>query len=306
MVNYKSTSYNNNFNLVLYMSLILAGLGIGWLSLNKVDAGIQYTTIFLVMSMLFLLGFLFIKEDDKSFMSKLIRIPFSTDYDLAIPLFLLGWLTPMLITFLVGLIGGSFNISQLMIPFYATDITAGISQSFAIAQLQADPFWSWFITIWVAGTIEEFAFGLASMFIFSLLAMFVLKMINDGKDLSFMKAETFYVTFALILSMLMFSGLHLLNSTYSGYMFLIAMIFRLFMNLGIYVWGLFISFTMGYHQSNNAIFYFKTYGADATLQAILSVKGLIIMLMFVLMIFYVLRRFPIISKKFSQYLGSLG
>lgn len=296
---YKSKSYDDNFNLVLFASLVLAGLGVGWLALNGIEAGTQYTIIFLVLSVMFLLGFTFIKESDSKFLNKFIKSPLSTDYDIAVPLFIIGWIMAFVFNYFLTTFS-SFNIAQVMVPMSASQIDNTILQSFSAVEVSADPFWRWFITVFTAGTIEEFGWGIAMMFIMYLLGMFILRMINDGKDLSFMKAETFYFWFAMIMSMVTFSGVHAINGSYEGTMFLIAVVFRVIMNLSIYAWGFVLSFTMGYHQSNNAIWFWYVNGPSVTYAALFSLKGLIVMSLFVLMIFYTLRRFPVIVDKFKK------
>lgn len=292
--------YNQNFNLVLFASLVMAGMGVGWLALNNIESGSIYTTLFLLVTSMMFVGFLFVKEDSKDTISKLVKLPLSTDYDLAIPLFLGGWITAILFNLLVSGVGG-FAISEVMVPFAQADIDNKILQSFSAVEISADPFWRWFVVVFSAGSIEEFLFGFATMFIFGLVGKFVLQMINDGKDLNFISANNFIFVFALAMTALTFSGIHLLNSTYSGYMFIIAVAFRIVMNMFIYKWGLFLSFTMGYHQSNNNLYFYYSAGGDTLVSALLSFEGLIVMSFFFLMIIYTIRRFPTIWKKLKQY-----
>lgn len=292
--------YNQNFNLVLFTSLVMAGLGVGWLALNGIESGSIYTTLLTLVTVLMLIGFFFIKEDDKSVISKMVKVPLTNDYDLAIPLFLIGWIVAILFNFLVSNVGG-FAISEVMVPFAQANIDQTILQSFSAVEISAEPFWRWFVVVFSAGSIEEFLFGFATMFIFGIVGQFVLQIISDGKDLSFISARNFIFSFALIMTMVVFSGIHLLNSTYVGKMFLIAMIFRAVMNMFIYKWGLFLSFTLGYHQSNNAVYFWYSAGPQVTLNALLSVKGLFVLAFFVLMIVYTIKRFPIIIKKLQGF-----
>ena len=187
----KRPEYTKNYNLILFVSLILSGLGMGWLALNNVQAGLQYTIIFLIMSVLLLLGLFFIDEDNKKFQKNMLANPVSADYDIATFLYLLGWLAPILIKLvIVTMISAtSFNVSALMIPLASGDIDDNITQSFSAVEASADPFWRWFVAVFTAGSIEEFGFGFVSMFIFYLGGIFILKMINDGEDLGFIPAK---------------------------------------------------------------------------------------------------------------------
>lgn len=294
--------YNHNYNLVPYISLVFAGLGVGWLALNEIDSGYIYTTIFVVLTCLTLLGFLFRKENDTKTLTKMIQAPFTTDYDIAIPLFLGGWIVAFLFNLVLGQAFG-FTVADTMIPFAQADIDSKILQSFSAVELSAEPFWRVFVMVFSAGSIEEFLFGFATMFIFGLVGHFVLVMINDGKDFKYLTANNFIFGFALICTMVIFSGIHLLNSTYSGWMFLIAMLFRMTMNMFIYKWGLFLSFTLGYHQANNLLYmwYSSKAGPDVVISALLSVKGLVIMAFYVLMLIYVIKNSQRIWKKIQGF-----
>lgn len=289
------TSWNSNFNLIIYAQIIIAVIGISWLALNNVPSGNLYITIFLVAIGAIFLTFLFLKEEEKSVAKQLIKSPFTVDYDVASGLFLLGWLTPILVNFIIKLTGSGFNISQIMIPLQADKVISEIALTFDVAQAQASPFWQWFISVFTAGAIEEFAFGFALMLVGTALGMLVWRLIT--KEPYGTGSKWFSIIFALIFSGLLFGGAHGLNATYIGYMFVIAIIFRLIMNLGIYVFGLFLTFTMGYHQSNNAVWYFNAYGANATWNALFSPGGLILLAFFTLIIFYTLRNIDGIAKK---------
>ena len=97
--------------------------------------------------------------------------------------------------------------------------------------------------------------------------------------------------------MLIFGGVHKLNGSYVGYMFFVAMIFRLAMNYSIYVLGIFLTFTLGIHHSNNAIWHFTEYGSKATIDALSSLGGMIIMVWFGLIVFYTLKNIDSVSRK---------
>jgi len=60
---------------------------------------------------------------------------------------------------------------------------------------------------------------------------------------------------------------------------------------------LFLSFTLGYHHSNNAIWYFYEYGVEATKNALTSFGGIIISTFLIMILIYVLRNIDIVSSK---------
>lgn len=293
------TNKDTNYNLVLYVQLIFTALGIMWLSLNDVKSGTIYVTLFLVISVLFILSTLFVREkDDKAFGR--FRTPLTTNYNIAIPLYLLGWTLPFVINGLIGFFSSSFSITSFMIPFAGASIDNGIVQSFSIAQIQSDPFIRMFVMVFVAGTIEEILFGWFIVAILYLMGKFILKLINNEKDLPFMSADSFKFWFSMFGTILIFSGLHTLNSTYVSYMFIVAMVFRLIMNLTIYSWGLFLSFTMAYHQSNNFMYFWESVGTQTVLSALFTLKGLVVITFFVLMLVYCLKNLDEIKKQLSQ------
>jgi len=282
------------FNLVLFTFLVLSGIGVGWLSLHDIEAGNIYTTILVVPSVLLLLSFLF-RGDSK--IGDLLRSPLTVDYDIAIGMYFTGLSLPVIINSILGLFNIKFSVAQAMIPLATTTINNELLQSFSAVETSLDPFWQMFITVFTAGTIEEYAWGYAFMVIFFMVGMFVLKMLNGGNDMKYMKAKTFYMVFALAGSILTFGGTHALNGTYVGGMFLIAMIFRGLMNSAIYLGGMFLSFTMGYHHSNNFIFFMDSVGLPTTMNALFGVKGLLIVALYLLMLTYLIRNWGNIWRK---------
>ena len=306
MVKYKfrAVGWQDNLNLIVYFSIILSGIGITWLALNEVPAGIRYITIFLVSVAFLFVSFFFINEDQKEEAMKIIKNPFEVDYDVASGLYILGWLIPIILYFILKAVGSAFVISQLMVPLSAGSVLQEIqTQSFAIAETQADPFWQWFITVFTAGSIEEFAFGFVLMLVGTLIGMMIWRL-AVGKDT--VKARWFYITVALIFTGLIFGGAHKLNASYVGIMFLIAIGFRLVMNYSIYVLGVFLSFTLGYHQSNNAVWFYTNYGSAATFQALTSIGGIAILIYFTLIIFYAIKNLPTIIEKIPKVLTQKG
>lgn len=299
---FRTTGWNDNLNLIIFFSLVLSGIGITWLSLNEVPAGVRYTTLFLVSIAFLVLSFFFIKEDNRESIKTLIKNPFTTDYHVATGLYVLGWLVPPLVTLILKIAGiKKFVISNMMIPLATGQIIDEIAQSFTVAEAQSSPFWQWFITVFTAGSVEEFVFGFVLMLVGVIIGMLLWRLATNTPANS-TGAKWFYIIFALIFSSTLFALMHKLNSSYVGYMFLVAVIFRLFMNMGIHLWGVFISFTLGYHQSNNAVWYFTKFGMDATMKALLSPGGIIILIFFGLILYFVLRNIDQVLSKTKQVL----
>lgn len=296
--------FDSDINLVIFVSLVLTAIGVGWLALNEIISGQQFTTIFLVSIALFVLSLFFVKEKQRDFIVKGIKTPFTTDNDVAVGLYLTGILGAVLIQGVFGAIGSSFSISDIMIPLSASDVNQGIAQSFSVAQTQLDPFWQLFMTVFVAGTIEEFVFGFVLMFVGVIIGAFVWRMLI-GTDERSDTAQLFFLAFGLIFTALLFGGAHALNGSYvTTQMFIVAMVFRLAMNISLYRVGLFLSLTMGYHQANNFLWYYTTFGATPVLQALGSTGGLLILALFGLILFYAIRRASIIIDKTQKvFLG---
>lgn len=302
----RATNFNSNLNLIVYVSILFSALGMGWLALNDVPSGMRYTLIFLISIGIMFLTFFFINENQKDMAKKLLKNPFTTDLHIASGLYLLGWCIPIALQGIFKLFSFNFSVAQLMIPLNAESILSDVTMSFSVAQAQSSPFWNWFITVFTAGSIEEFAFGFVLVLIFYISAMLLLNLFTNEKDTGSPSAKNFYTFFALIGSALIFGGVHQLNATYVGYMFIVAMAFRFIMNYGIYVLGVFLSFTLGYHQSNNAVWFFQEYGAKATIDALSSWGGLLIVLYLGLIVFFVLRNIDIVISKTKKVFDFRG
>lgn len=299
---YRSTWFGNK-NLIVLVSVILAGIGIVWLSLNQISAGQLYTTIFFAGITMMMLTMFFVDESNNSHIRKFVKLPFESDYDVASGMFVLGWLTPLVINFLLKTIGSSFNIAQLMIPLSAQQVLSEISvTSFAIAQTSADPFWKWFVGVFVAGSIEELTFAFILPFIMIVVGYLIWLLMFGAKDSKSQHAKNFYMIFSLISTGLIFGGMHKLNATYVGNMFIVAILFRFAMNWAIYYYGIFLTYTLGFHLSNNAIWYYYAYGATATIEALSSLGGVLVIILLGLIVWHVLRNIDNVARKLKNVL----
>lgn len=297
---FRTKDWDSNFNLIVYTSIIFAGIGVAWLALNDIPAGIRYITILTVGVALLTITFLFVDEDNSKRMSKFIKIPFTTDLSVGAGFYLLGWMVPLLINLITTFFGTGFNISQLMIPLAGNQINNQIMQTLSVAQAQTNPFWQWFISVFTAGTIEEFVFGFILMFVGVMFGHFIYLLIWGKEQSDTKMAFWFRTIFALIFTGLIFGGAHGINDTYMGIMFLIAIGFRLVMNYSIYVTGVFITFTLGFHQANNAIWFWSEYGASVTIQAFQSIGGVLILIYFSLILYYIMRNIDTVLRKLRE------
>lgn len=294
------------FNLLIYTMLSLAVTGIIWLSLNDVPAGQKFTTLFLGSIGLLMLGLFALDESNRSMMQKIIKLPFSVDLDVGVGSYLLGFAIPIVGALVITAFGFSFtSIAQVMVPLATEDINEGIAQSFSIANFEASEFWQLFVTVFTAGTIEEFVFGFVWVLNSIIIAILVFTLIFKQVNMNDSGTQFAYTALAIIISGLVFGGAHTLNNTYTTtMMFLVAIGFRMAMNSGIYFWKLFFTFTVGYHQSNNLIWWIGRYGFNSFIAAISTLGGIIIGGFFILMLFYAVRRFPVIVEKMRRSLSS--
>lgn len=302
MANYRATGWNDNLNLLVFVQLLMVAIALAWLGLNDVPVGVQYTTLFLVGIGLAFLSFLFIKEDSRVVIKEMIRSPFTTSTDVAVGMYVLGWLLPILITLLLALGGSAFHITSFMVPLEAGRVNENI-QSLNAASVSASPFWQFFVTVFGAGGAEEFVFGFVLPLAFSLVGIWLYTMLWAKKGGSPMDNKWFFVGFAIVMSALLFGGAHSLNKTYVGVMFLVAILFRLIMNVGIYFWALFLSFTIGYHQANNAVWFAQQYGWNAVLSALGSLPGVILLAYFAIVLIYLFRRWGDVWSKTRDAIG---
>ncbi|MFC1754482.1 hypothetical protein ACFL96_13995 [Thermoproteota archaeon] len=297
---YDAKGWNDNINLIVYLMIIFSGIGVTWLALNNVESGIRYITVFLVSVAFLVVSFFFVNEHQKDTIKKLIKNPFTSDYYMAAGLFLVGWFSRFILEGFFVLLKITWG-AQLMVPLSASTIIEDISQSFAIAEATASPFWKWFIAVFTAGSIEEFAFGFVLMLVGVIIAMLAWRLMFDEKEASSDKARIFYLVFALVFTGLLFGGIHKLNASYvSLTLFIVAIAFRLVMNYSIYFLGIFLSFTLGFHQAHNAVWYWATYGASATVNALLSVGGVMVLVIFLLIIIFALRNIEEVAKRIGS------
>ena len=245
---------DENFSLFLLLPLTMAVLGMLWLALNDIKAGENYSLLFLGGVALTVLLYLLIDEHSKASIVKLIKLPFFSKPGYSVLSYVIGLLLPFLLFTLFSL-----NTSAVAIPLAADTINSQIATQFAALEIQNSPFWQVFTTVFTAGTIEEFAFAIVTMILGAALTSLLLTLFMVNLRGSARRWVLFFG--GLVLSFGAFMFIHQLNDTYTvARMFVVAGVFRVLMNGAVYLGGLMLSFAVGFHQSNNAIYYISTFG----------------------------------------------
>jgi len=281
-----------DYNLVPFLGLVITVVTVLWFAFQKIDVGYTYTMLFLVPIALLFASFLFIDEQTKKGILRKLKVPFTTSTPGGAALLLLGWLVFLVVNTLGRIVSSSFSITSFNIPLVAEKsgsiLIQQTSQQLAITTSNAI---NLFVTTFVASFIEEFVFRFIIIFISYILAIFIIRGITNKKP-----SHITALVLALGITALAFGGVHLLNGSYEGVMYLVAMTFAVLMSASIYYAGAFLSFTIGFHQANNFIWYVETNGWTVTQQALMSPLGYIMIAYMLLMIIIVLNNLKPASK----------
>lgn len=241
-----------------------------WLSFQELKAGTLYFNLFLFGCAMIVLSLFFIRDKDNN-----IKIPFNLDLYSEITFYIIGLSIPIIIYLIT-----SFKTSQVFVPLA---IGGNQGQSFAALSTAADPFWSFFITVFTAGTLEAFATGFA-IITAGMLVSRLLRALMNGLDLGVSGNKVFDFSFAMLLSAVFFTVLHSFNDSYNApIFFIVAFVFKIIENSSIYIANLLMSFAFGLHQSNNAMYL----GFEAIWAGLTSFPGgIIISGLLVLVLYY--------------------
>lgn len=278
---------DRNYNLIPFLGITISSIVMVWFYFKGLDAANKYIMLFLISCTLFGILLLFINEHARSNVFTYLRFPFTGSTLGGATLLLLGQAV-FLALYMIGKLAFGFNLTSLMIPLSTSQINAQIAQNAQQLALSASEPLQFFTSVMVAPNLEEFMFGMVWMVIAFALAALVYEQLT-GKQVSRSNQNTVFFI-ALLLVMAGFAGIHSLNSTYVGTMFIVAAVFRGLMNLSIYKAGLFLSFTIGFHMMNNAVWYAQTYGATALQTALLSGLGFIIIAIEAVMLIIVINK----------------
>jgi len=288
----------NWFTLFLIAVLIL---GIAWGSLVEVRAGTIYTTILFFSIVVLVIMALWINEDNKKTTKEYFMTPIESSTLASMGFFVLGWF----LIILVNTIGSLFAFSTTSffgsIYFSGSGLESRIAQTFEAGAIESSPLASFFYSCIVAPITEEFAWAFTLYLLFWAVGIGIKKTFFNGKTPFGLKDKTFYMIIGLIGVTSTFMYVHQLNSSYLGYMFIVAGVFRLLMNLSIYAFGFTLSFTIGVHMANNTFAYIQNYGLGVLLNALVSSGfGWFFMLTFFGIFFYVIKNLGKVLSEMKQ------
>lgn len=290
-----------DFNIILFVQVIISLLITGYLSFQGVSGAGSIVTMFLISASILTFLFLFIREEGKNSVFRLLKMPFSVDNTVAASSYLLGWVLPFLA------LPFGFLTGKYIVPLAVQDlaVTSGV-KSLSSLQASLNPAVEFLITVWNAGTNEELLFGFVLVMAFGVISMFLIDSVFR-LDLSGSSRRFIILLVSVILSSLVFVGAHKLNATYvSAGMFLSAFIFRFVLNLGIYSVGLILSFTVGLHQSINATYFLSQYGWAGIVDVLLSGIGAVIIVYFTLLIGFLVMNWDDVLKDWRGVWNKIG
>lgn len=304
MAQNKTVLQPSNKNFFVFTLLLIAILGVSWGAFIGVSAGTLYLSIFLSSIGILVLTQLFVDSNDRKIMKELFKSPFLQSPLLASTMWLFGFIAVILINVIGRGINQGFSTLQFFSPLYlsAGGLGGGISQSFSASAVENSEFMSWFYGVFVAGTIEEFAWAFTLPLAFWIVAIFLNQSVFNNRF-----GRNFYFMFSLTFSVLTFIGIHALNETYVGIMFIIAGIFRLLMNLSAYSLRLGIAFIIGVHQSNNNLAYIYQVGMAQYIEMLFTnIYGIGLVLLFVAIVVYVFSNLGEITQEWRRERGGRG
>ena len=271
---FQSNINGKDYSFLWFILLFIAFIGSLFQQWNGIQAGVIYVSMFTGFSIMLFLLFFFIKDDNgMKPISNYIKVPISTSTSLSSFMYLIGLTIPFLVNAIVGLFT-SFSLTSLSIPLFSGGTTSNVV-SLSVAQFEESMGWKIFNIFFVAGTIETFVYNFGLMIFGAFIGIGILKLINGGNDLSFMKKSTFVIMVALIISVSFFIFSHTMNGTYTPMAFILAGLFLLISNITIYKAGIFLIFWAGYHQSNNLLYLIKTLGLVPVFEGFLCIFGLV-------------------------------
>jgi len=304
---YHGKGFDMNFNLLLFMLIIITFVGNYWMVANDIPVGNIY--YFMVLGGLvgaFVITQIFFRGDELKDVNKFVKAPFTTSLFLACISYLAGWLLPAIIETVLWIfrkaIGITWSITSFSIPLFAGGGEPfGIKQSFSAVAFSENMAWKIFNVSFNAGATEEIVFTFGLMLLGSIVGIFLLRFWFKGKA-PFLSNENFVLITGITFSVLLFTGAHLLNSTYIGYMFIIAGLFKLISLVSIYYWGLFLTFWIGYHQSNNFIYLIQTDGLVAVANGFVSWFGIFFIVWFLSIFLFIIQNWS--YKELKAYIKS--
>lgn len=267
-----------NKNWALYVLIVFMILGVSWGWLVEVKAGEVYGKILVLTTSVLTLTWFWLDEDDRKTMKDYFSTPITSSSTASIGALVFGWIVVAIFN-LIGLLSKAFlSISFTSTQFYGSlyfsgnGLTQGLSQSFQASVVESSKLAEFFYSCIVAPIQEELTWGLILYLVFYGIGLSVVKAYYVSRKKQ--PKSTFYQKVASIIALfgvfLTFMYVHKLNNSYVGYMFLIAGIFRLLVNISIYFYGMILSFAIGIHMANNTSAFIQQYGFSTLLTALFS------------------------------------
>ena len=245
---------------------------------------------FAIVSSITLLQF-WLKDDDKlKPITDFVKVPIASKLTIACASYLSGFVAPFLVQLVIKVFKGAFNVTSLAIPLFGAELAAG-AQSYSTSEILSSMAWKIYNIVFVAGTKETFTynFGTIILGVVGGLTIFMLASKNE-RTLIGLSRKHFVIGFAFLVSILAFVFSHLMNGSYTLNNFIWAAIFLLISNISIYLGGIMFSFWMGYHQGNNLLWLITEEGFRTVAEGFVSWFGLVFVLVFGLIVFYVIRK----------------
>lgn len=305
---------NHEFNFFTLFLLVISIIYVTWGAMNMTEIGLIYFFLFAGSILVLYIIQLGVKENDKNFAKDYIRSVFTGNGILAVFFWYVGFVGIHIINMFGRIFDQSFSTTQFFSPLFSAGglVNTVQSQSYQAAVIENSPIANWIYGIFIAGNVEEVLFGYAIPIIFYTLTILFINQALNGKTPLGLKKDTFSTIISIIGSIILFAFIHKLNDTYIAAgigMFIISAIFRLFMNISLYVWGLPLAFTIGIHSGSNNVAYMIGIGKGSMLagsQILLnlltsSFTGWIFLIFVVLVTIFLLVKFDIVKREFNKW-----
>lgn len=294
-----SKSWDNDYALLLFIKIIMALVGVGYMAAKGIQTGYIYVTMFLIGVGILFMGGLLLKNDMKR-VTQFIKVPFVTSSLVAAIAYIIGRGLPILLYGVSNVFNLKLQVYELSLSVWGKGIISG--QTFAAAQIESSPAWTLFNLELTAGTIETFFYNFALVVAGVLIGYWIVsRFVDDNviKRSAGYKALIMLIAFSL--SMLIFAGSHALNDNYVGWMYVAAAIFLAVSNMTIYWVFVPLMFWLGYHESNNLVAYAAQFGWAAVGKGYLSWYGILSVGVIILTIFFILRKSDKIGDAYSAW-----
>ncbi len=295
--------FDLNFNLLIFVLFAFVLYANYWLTVNDIFTGVVYYTMISLTVAVIVFAMMIFSGDKLKPLAKIVRVPITTSLGLASLFFMVGFIFPIIVESILRIFTSTFSISSLSVPLFQGELVAGITQSFSAVEIAESMPWKIFNLTFNAGVVEElatFATFLASIIVM----MWVVTVLFKKDENAIEKRKTIIIISAIIITSLLFMGAHVLSGNYTvPIMFLIAFLFRAISLTSIYFYGVFLIFWLGYHMSNNLIALIRLEGLIPVLNGFISWVGILYLVFFGLVIWYIITRWDGIKKGLGEWLS---